>query len=133
MSGRRGFFRAMVAETMSMVSEARGVQQCRLDLIDKEPDEVIAAMVPIWNQNGPMRLVDGRIVQQSPKGTETVMELGADHWQMLALFDGRRSVAQVAERWGVMRGWDPQTAFSYVRGFFVPLAKLAILIPSAPS
>jgi hypothetical protein len=132
-SNRRGFFWALAGEAMSMIDEVRGVQQCRLDQIDGQPDEVIAAMVPASNQCGALRIEDDRIVQHSSKGTEIVMKLGADHGQMLALFDGQRSVAQVAELWALMRGLDQRTAFLCVRGLFVPLAKLAILIPTTPA
>jgi hypothetical protein len=130
---RRGFFRRLVAETISTVEEARGVPQLRLDQIGAQPDDVIGAMVPEWNLSGEIRLHDTRLVRVGRDGTPgaTLLELGPLQLRLLALFDGRHDVDAIATAWAEANGLPIDEAFAQVKRLFLPLAELAVLVPAA--
>ena len=132
---RRGFFRAFVAEAMSTVREMRGIRQFRLSQIHMRPEHVIAAMVPSQRRYGRIRVQGNRLVQCGRDGTPeaTLVELGEQHTRLLSRFDGVRSVRQIACDWAAETGLPEAEAFAQVKSFFLPLAKLAVLVPiSAP-
>jgi hypothetical protein len=124
-----------VADAMSKVREMRGVRQFRLSEIHKRPDHVIAAMVPSWRRYGRIRLQGNRLVQCQRDGTPqaTLLELGEEHTRLFSRFDGVRSVGEIARAWAAEKGLAEADAFAQVKSFFLPLAKLAVLVPiSAP-
>lgn len=127
---RRGFFRAFVADAMSKVREMRGVRQFRLSEIHKRPDHVIAAMVPSYRY-GHIRVQGNRLVQCGRDGTPqtTLLELGEEHTRLFSRFDGVRSVGEIARAWAAEKGLAEADAFAQVKSFFLPLAKLAVLVP----
>ena len=132
---RRGFFRRFAAEAMSTVREMRGIRQFRLSEIHMRPEHVIAAMVPSQPRLGRIRVQGNLLVQCRRDGTPeaNLMELGEQHTRLLSHFDGVRSVSQIARDWAAETGLPEAEAFAQVKSFFLPLAKLAVLVPiSAP-
>jgi hypothetical protein len=132
---RRSFFREFVADAMSKVREMRGIRQFRLSQIHTRPEHVIAAMVPSRPRLGRIRVQGNRLVQCRRDGTPeaTLLELGEQHTRLLSHFDGLRSVRQIARDWAAETGLPEAEAFAQVKSFFLPLAKLAVLVPiSAP-
>jgi hypothetical protein len=118
---------------MSKVREMRGIRQFRLSEIHQRPDHVIAAMVPAQRRLGRIRVQENRLVQCRRDGTPeaTLMELGEQHTRLLSRFDGVRSVRQIARDWAAETGLPEAEAFAQVKSFFLPLAKLAILVPTS--
>jgi hypothetical protein len=131
---RRRFFRAFVADAMSKVREMRGIRQFRLSEIHERPDHAIAAMVPSCRY-GQIRVQGNRVVQCGRDGRPqaTLLELGEEHVRLFSRFDGVRSVGEIARAWAAEKGLPEADAFAQVKSFFLPLAKLAVLVPiSAP-
>ena len=131
---RRRFFRAFVTDAMSKIREARGIRQFRLSEIHERPDHAIAAMVPA-RRYGQIRVQGNRVVRCERDGTPqvTLLELGEEYTRLFSRFDGVRSVGEIARAWAVEKGLAEADAFVQVKSFFLPLAKLAVLVPiSAP-
>jgi hypothetical protein len=129
---RRGFFRAMAAETMSAAAEMRGVQQLRLDQIGGLPDDIIRTMVPVWNRHGAIRLQGNTLIHAASDGTPhaTLLELGREQMRLLELFDGEASIDAIATAWASENGLEANLAYLQVKRLFLPLAELAILVPA---
>jgi hypothetical protein len=131
--GRRGFFRALAAQAMSAAEELRGKPQFRLDDIDSLPDDVIAALVPVWHRQGPVRLVGNRLVRLGTDGApQTLLDLGPEQMRLLSLFDGFRNVGQIANAWTAETGLSEPQARVDARRLFVLLAKLMVMVPAEP-
>jgi hypothetical protein len=130
---RRGTFRALVREVMSTAHALRGVRQFRLSQLGELPEHRLSAVIPEWRRHGQIRLLGSRLVQCGRDGVEisTLMEMGTESMRLLELFDGTRSVGEVAQAWAIETGLAPALAFAQLRSVWLPLAKLAVLVPPA--
>jgi hypothetical protein len=131
--GRRGFFRAFAGQVMSAAEELRGKPQFRVGDIDALPEHVLAALVPVWHRQGPIRLTGNLLVRLGTDGApQTLLELGPQQVRLLSLFDGVRNVGQIANVWAAETGISEDQAGMDVRRLFVFFAKLMVVVPSSP-
>jgi hypothetical protein len=62
-----------------------------------------------------------------------VLEFSEDQMRLLSLFDGDRSIGEIAHAVATENDLSEAEALLRVKGLFFPLAKLAVLVPGPRS
>jgi hypothetical protein len=129
--GRRRIFHALLGELRTAMEELQGIRHFRLEQLADLSDRSLAEVIPTWRRSGRVRVLENRLVNCERDGSVAgiLLELSETQRRLLALFDGSRSLARIADEWAAQSGLSPPDAFVQVKHFWLPFAELGILVP----
>lgn len=131
---RRRFFRAFLGEASSLLAEASGIPQRRLDALAELPDRMLEEMVPCAGSMEILRWEENRLVRVGPEASasEVVCAFSALECCALGLFDGRHTLGQVADELARRPELGERgAAFAMAKRLFCDLARLMVFVPQS--
>jgi hypothetical protein len=132
---RRTFWRALFQEAQVVSGVLKGGQQCRLQDLDKLPDEVLAAIRPMVHPAYEV-FVDGDCVYGRHRVEGITLKLFATDetwkWVALGMFNGRQTLEEIGARLAQAMAWERARGFSQALALFLTLANHLICIPRDP-
>ena len=129
---RRGFYREFLAETISLFEEVHGKPQMRVKQIDTVPDDIVRRMIPVFNDNRPCRIENGRILLRTHKtGTHReIAKLNPRELFIVETFDGFITLENITKLVETEFKIDHEKAFLQVKEVFFMLTKRMICHPA---
>jgi hypothetical protein len=132
---RRTFWRALFQEAQVVSGVLKGGQQCRLEDLDRLPDEVLAAIRPMVHPAYEV-FVEGEWVYGRHTEEEILVRLFATSetwkWVALGMFNGRQTLEEIGARLAQAMEWQRARGFSQALALFLALANHLICIPRDP-
>ncbi len=131
---RRGFFRSFLGEAASLLDEARGIPQYRLDNLWNLSDEVTARIKPAMVPNIEILIADDQVHARSrgKKEAFAIFRCEPQAGFVFNRFNGQNTIGQISIELAKAFSWDEADAFSYTREFFLRLARLRVCVPVNP-
>jgi hypothetical protein len=133
---RRAFFRGIVGETAAWIEELQGRPQLRMVDVPRLPDEALARVTPVMNSERGSFVHERDVYVAEPgdaKRWRRVKELTPDASRVAREFDGRRTIAELAEH---LRSGASGSAISYeiafatVKSVFLDLLRAGLCHPA---
>jgi len=132
---RRTFWRALFQEAQVVSGVLKGGQQCRLEDLDRLPDEVLAAIRPMVHPAYEVFVADNVVYGRHREEGITVQLFATDEtwkWAALGMFNGRQTLAEIGVRLAQAMAWERDKGFSQALALFLTLANRLICIPRDP-
>jgi len=136
--GRRGFWRSLAGEVLSICEEIGGVAHQSLKEIESVPDAVLAEMVPVWRDGRAPEIGDDGIYVPAAKAAEgeppplkLFHPFEAFERMMVDQYGCGRNLRVIAEHVARESGMDEASAFSATRALFAKLCRRGLCHPAA--
>lgn len=133
---RRTFLRALVQEVPVVHGSLKGKKGCRLMDLATLPDEQLAQIKPVINDDYRIFVDQGQVWAEYKIKAETLLELFAVEDEVTRAifnrFNGRHTLGEVARQVAEDMAWEEERAFQRARSFFLSLVERMICIPKDP-
>jgi hypothetical protein len=136
--GRRGFWRSLAGEALSICDEFRGITHQSLREIASVPDAVMAEMVPVWRDGRPPEIHDdgiyvpaGRAANGESPPLKLFHSFAAFERMMVDQYACGRNLRVIAEHVARASGMDEAAAFAATRLLFAKLCRRGLCHPAA--
>ena len=132
MASRRGFFRQLLSETVSLTEEVRGKSQMRLNELAHLPDAVLRQVRPVLHHEPFYTLEEQRVLlQRRPNETlQEICRLTPSERAMLAYFDGQHPLTEISRLIAQASQQDEERTYQRVKTLFLFLAQYCICFPA---
>jgi hypothetical protein len=140
--GKRVFARRLINETLSFLDQLRGQPDAQhkrlLHDVGSMPFEQIRDVGMVSSPGVVLESRDDGLHASRPTPAGVVdlgvaMELTAANTLTFNMFDGRHTLAEVADALATAMSWERETAQAHVRTLFVHLLMKGVCVPSAVS
>jgi hypothetical protein len=129
---RRYFFRSFLGQAVSVVGEIRGRPQLSLEELGRLPDTVVRTMRPVRDKLGPYSIEGSELVLKRVGSAEreVVYAFGAWELDVIARFDGRSTLWEIAQAHASSQKVHAAAAYHGARSLFIALASYLVCRPS---
>ncbi len=130
---RRDFLRSFAMEAKSVLDEACGVPQLRLDEIRDLPEEKLRQIIPVVMGQVELGYAEGNVV--ATIGESPARELfpsDSAEMEVFNRFDGSRNIDSISEELAASGARQPCDAYDAVVRLFLRLVDAGICVPANP-
>ncbi len=132
MASRRGFFRLLLNETVSLTEEVRGKSQMRLNELAHLPDSVLRQVRPVLHHEPFYTLEEQRVLlkRQPNQPLQELCHLTNAERSMLVYFDGQHPLAEISRLIAQASQQDENATYQQLKKLFFLLAQYCICFPA---
>lgn len=129
---RREFFRSLARETVASFHEVGGRPQLQLADLPRLPDAALAGIAPRVLPQIEIVVAEGRVAARRPGEDAPAVLFDDDAASVFVFnrFNGRTTIARIAEELAAAMSWDAPRAFDCTKNLFLRLVRLGVSVPA---